>query len=46
MSHLSNDGSPAKDKKGNKEPQHYKIDAGYYFKHLDPHEIENVITNF
>ena len=24
----------------------YKIDPGYYFKHLDPNQIKNVVTNF
>ena len=24
----------------------YKIDPGYYFKHLDPNQIKNVVINF
>ena len=24
----------------------YKIDPGYYFKHLDPNQIKNVVKNF
>ena len=28
------------------ETDKYKIDPGYYFKHLDPKQIENVLTNF
>jgi hypothetical protein len=27
-------------------PEKYEIDAGYYFKHLDPAQIQNVLTNF
>ena len=30
----------------NKESEKYKIDPGYYFKHLEPKQIENVVTNF
>ena len=29
-----------------KKPQMKKIDAGYYFRNIDPQQVQNVIKNF
>ena len=33
-------------KKNSKDPEKYNIDPAYYFKHLDPKQIDTVLANF